>query len=146
VTTAAVINEHAYRELVASALPRVIHTEQENDRYIVYLEALHDRGNLSPEEESLAELLTLLIEDFEQRNYGFESPSPVEALRELMDSNDLKQTDLLDVFGSPSVISEVLSGKRDLSKKHISGLSVRFNVSPEIFFSLADREDKPHSE
>jgi HTH-type transcriptional regulator / antitoxin HigA len=138
VSTAAFVNEQAYRELVASALPRVIHTEEENDRYIAVLEALHDRGNLSPAEESLAELLTLLIEDFEQRTYIFEQPSPVDALRELMESNDLKQTDLMDVFGSPSVISEVLSGKRELSKKHIAGLSARFHVSPEIFFSPAD--------
>jgi HTH-type transcriptional regulator/antitoxin HigA len=138
VSTAALVNENAYRELVASALPHVIHTEEENGRYIADLEALHDKGNLNPEEEYLAELLTLLIEDFEQRTYVFEPSSPVDALRELMDSNDMKQTDLLDVFGSPSVISEVLSGKRDLSKKHIAGLSARFHVSPAIFFSMAE--------
>jgi HTH-type transcriptional regulator/antitoxin HigA len=136
--TAALVNEQAYRELVASALPHVIHTEEENDRYIADLEALHDRGNLTPEEERLAELLTLLIEDFERRTYIFEPLSPVDALRELMESNALKQTDLMDVFGSPSVISEVLSGKRELSKKHIAGLAARFHVSPEIFFSPAD--------
>jgi HTH-type transcriptional regulator/antitoxin HigA len=137
VNPAAVVDEQTYRELVASALPHVIHTEQENDRYISDLEALHDRGNLSPEEEALAELLTLLIEDFERRHYVFESPSPVEVLRELMDANGLIQADLIDVFGSPSVISEVLNGKRDLSKKHIVGLSARFHVSPELFFSSA---------
>jgi HTH-type transcriptional regulator/antitoxin HigA len=42
--------------------------------------------------------------------------------------------DLLDVFGTASVVSEVLSGKRELSKAHIVKLSDRFHVSPALFF------------
>jgi len=55
-------------------------------------------------------------------------------LRFLMDQHGLKQRDLTDVFGTPSIVSEVLSGKRELNKDHIKRLSERFHVSPEIFF------------
>jgi HTH-type transcriptional regulator/antitoxin HigA len=51
-----------------------------------------------------------------------------------MDANDLRQADLLDVFGTASVISEVLKGKRELSKAHIAKLSERFRISPALFF------------
>jgi HTH-type transcriptional regulator/antitoxin HigA len=126
--------DERYRDLLAIALPRVIHTEEENEHYIAVLEALHERGRLAPEEEQLSELLTLLIEDFENRHYQLQTATPGEIVRELMDANSLKQADLIDVFGTKSVISEVLSGKRDLSKAHIQKLSERFHVSPEVFF------------
>ena len=55
-------------------------------------------------------------------------------VRHLMDTKGLRQVDLLDVFGTASVVSEVLSGKRELSKAHIAKLSDRFHVSPALFF------------
>jgi HTH-type transcriptional regulator/antitoxin HigA len=82
----------------------------------------------------MADLLTLLIEDFEERQYQLPRTSPLEALRFLMDQHHLRQKDLLDVFGTPSVASEVLSGKRELSKEHIRRLSERFSVPVELFF------------
>jgi HTH-type transcriptional regulator/antitoxin HigA len=57
----------------------------------------------------------------------------MDVLRHLMDANGLRQVDLLDVFGTASVISEVLKGKRELSKTHIAKLSGRFHVSPAVF-------------
>jgi HTH-type transcriptional regulator/antitoxin HigA len=130
------IDEVAYRDLLAKTQPHVIHTEEENDRYIAALEALHDRGHLTREEELLSELLTLLIEDFENKHYQLEPGTPIEIVRELMDANGLKQSDLIDVFGTKSIASEVLSGKRDLSKAHIHKLAARFHVSPALFFSV----------
>jgi HTH-type transcriptional regulator/antitoxin HigA len=122
------IDEKAYAALLSSALPRVIVTEEENERYIARLEALHDGGPLSPEEEQLSQLLTLLIEEFEDQHYQLQAATPVEILRELMEINTLNQSDLTDVFGNRSVVSEVLNGKRELSKTHIQKLSARFNV------------------
>ena len=132
-----IINEEVYRQLVAEALPRVIQTEEESERYIAELQILHSSERLTPEEEQLAELLTLLIEDFEARHYQIKAAKPNEVVRELMDANGLKQADLLDVFGTRSIASEILSGKRDLSKTHIEKLSQRFHVSPEVFFPEA---------
>jgi HTH-type transcriptional regulator / antitoxin HigA len=82
----------------------------------------------------LAELLTLLIEDFEEKQYHLSRARPVEVLHFLMERDALKQKDLVKVFGTPSIVSEVLSGKRDLNKDHIKRLSARFHVSPELCF------------
>ncbi len=89
---------------------------------------------LTAAERRLAELLTVLIENFEEEAYALKPARPVEVLRELMDSNGLKQKDLLDIFGTPSIASEVLSEKRSLTVDHIRKLSRRFHVSPEVFF------------
>lgn len=131
-----VVDEKIYRQLVAEALPHVIHTEAENEHYIAELEVLHSREQLTPEEEQLAELLTLLIENFEAQHYQIKAAEPVEIVRELMGANGFKQADMLDIFGTRSIVSEVLSGKRELSKTHIAKLSQRFHVSPEVFFHL----------
>lgn len=135
----AVLNatDKRYRELLATTLPRVIHSEAENVQCIAALEALHERNRLSPEQEQLSELLTLLIDDFEGKNYQLNAASPVEIIRELMGVNSLKQSDLVDIFGTKSIVSEVLSGKRELSKAHIQRLCRRFHVSPELFFPVA---------
>lgn len=124
-----------YGSLLSRTLPAVIHTERENERFIALLEALDQKERkLTAAEERLAELLTVLIEDFEEKTYALKPARPVEIVRELMDSNGLKQRDLLDIFGTPSIASEVLKEKRGLTVEHIRKLSRRFHVSPEVFF------------
>ncbi len=128
-----------YAALLAQTLPAVIHSEKENERCIAMLEALDRKEErkaekLSAAERRLAELLTVLIEDFEQEAYALKPARPVEVLRELIESNGLKQKDLLDIFGTPSIVSEVLREKRSLTVEHIRKLSRRFHVSPEVFF------------
>ena len=133
--TAEIIDAAEYAHLLREALPHVIHTEAENERCTTVLASLLRKRNRTGEEDRLAELLTLLIEDFEEKEYPMpRRAGPVDILRHLMDANDLRQTDLLDVFGTASVISEVLKGKRELSKNHISKLSERFHISPALFF------------
>ena len=123
-----------YAALLSSTLPAVIRSEAENERYIAMLEELDSKGNrMTAAERRMAELLTLLIEDFEEKHYAFKATSPVEVLNELMLANDLKQKDLVDVFGTPSIVSEVLHGKRHLTTEDIRRLSRRFHVSPEVF-------------
>jgi HTH-type transcriptional regulator / antitoxin HigA len=131
------VNKRRYAQLLTRALPQVIHTEAENDRCVRALETLHDSGSLTAEKERLAELLTLLIEDFEDRHYQLRAAGPIQAVRELMDANGLKQVDLLDVFGTASVASEVLRGKRNLSKVHVCKLAERFHTSPELFLPVS---------
>lgn len=123
-----------YASLLAKTLPAVIHTERENEHYLAILEELDNRQRLTRDEQRLAELLTLLIEDFEERKYARTPAKPVEVLIDLMQANNLKQKDLLDVFVTPSIVSEVLSGRRNLTTDHIRKLSRRFEVSPEVFF------------
>jgi HTH-type transcriptional regulator/antitoxin HigA len=123
-----------YAALLSSALPAVIRSEAENERYIALLEELDSKNSrMTAAERRMAELLTLLIEDFEEKHYALKPSSPVEVLNELMAANNLRQKDLVDVFGSPSIVSEVLHGKRQLTTEHIRRLSRRFHVSAEIF-------------
>lgn len=123
-----------YAALLSSTLPAVIRNETENDRYIAVLEELDSKGSrMTAAERRMAELLTLLIEDFEDKHYALKASKPVDVLNELMAANNLKQKDLLDVFGAPSIVSEVLHKKRQLTTEHIRRLSQRFHVSPEVF-------------
>jgi HTH-type transcriptional regulator/antitoxin HigA len=132
-SAAAVRSEYA--SLLTSTLPAVIRSEAENERHIEMLEELDRKGSrMSAAERRMAELLTLLIEDFEERHYALKAANPIDVLNELMLANNLKQKDILDVFGTASIASEVLSGKRKLNTEHIRRLSRRFKVSPEIFF------------
>jgi HTH-type transcriptional regulator/antitoxin HigA len=124
-----------YGRLLAKFSPKVIRTEKANEEYTEALYALDQRSaKLTRAERELAELLTLLIEDFESKRYKLPRAKPVEILRFLMDQYRLKQKDLADVFGTRSIVSEVLSGKRKLNREHIQRLSDRFHVSPEAFF------------
>jgi HTH-type transcriptional regulator/antitoxin HigA len=112
----------------------VIRSEAENERCIRLLEEMDRKGNrMTAAERRMADLLTLLIEDFEEKHYGLKASRPVDVLNELMSANRLKQKDLLDVFGTPSIVSEVLHGKRQFTTEHIRRLSRRFHVSPEVF-------------
>ena len=85
-------------------------------------------------ERAFAELLTLLVDAYEEEHHAIPSASPLEVLRELVKANNLRQKDLVPEFGTESIVSEVLNGKRELNKDHIEKLSKRFNVSPAVFF------------
>ena len=113
----------------------MIRTEEENESYTEILREFDRRiDTLTLAEQELAGLLTLLIEDFEEKRFQLPRAEPVETLRFLMEQHGLAQKDLVDVFGTPSIISEILSGKRELNREQIKRLSVRFQVSPELFF------------
>lgn len=125
----------AYAELLVKFPPKVIRTEEENEHFIQTLYELESRHHKqTPAEREMADLLALLIEDFEDKHYQLPKAQPLEALSFLMDQHHLEPADLLDIFGSPSIASEVLNGKRELTKEHIKLLSERFHVSPEVFF------------
>jgi antitoxin component HigA of HigAB toxin-antitoxin module len=73
-------------------LPAVIRSEAENERHIAILEKLDRKGNrMSAAEPRMAERLTLLIQDFEEKHYALKSSGPIEALNERMLANELKQ-------------------------------------------------------
>jgi HTH-type transcriptional regulator / antitoxin HigA len=130
-----VVYSSEYSELLTKFPPKVIRTEKENEKYTEILYDLDRRSkSLTRAEKELADLLTLLIEDFEHKRYELPQTGPLGVLRFLMEQHDLKQKDLADVFGTPSIVSEVLSGKRELNKDQIKRLSERFHVSPELFF------------
>ncbi len=121
--------------MLAKTPPRVIRTDEENEYFLQVLSDLDQRsGQLTPEEKDLADLLALLIEEYEERAYKLPKASPRDVLSFLMEQHGLKQRDLVDVFGTPSIVSEIMNGKRELNKEQIRRLSERFHVSPEVFF------------
>jgi len=125
----------AYTALLARVPPRVIRTEEQNEYFITALYELEKRSaRWNKAEAEMADLLTLLIEDYEEKNYQLPKASPLEVIAFLMDQHGLKQKDLVDVFGTASIVSEVMNGKRELNKEQIRRLSERFGVSPEVFF------------
>ncbi len=125
----------AYSALLVRFPPRVIRTEEQNESTIQALYELEERQDAwTAEEAELADLLTLLIEDYEEKHYQLPKSSPLAMLQFLMEQHGLKQKDLIDLFGTASIVSEVLHGKRELSKEHIRRLSARFQLSPELFF------------
>src|SRR6202022_4655228 len=113
--------------------PRPITSEAQNEHYTEVLYSLERQGHLSASEEKYAELLTVLIEAYEEEHFPVRAVSPVEVLAELMAANNLRQKDLASLLGSESIVSEVLHGKRGLNKQHIKKLSQRFKVSPALF-------------
>lgn len=121
-----------YRRLVAKASPVVVETEAENERLLAIIEPMMSR-ELSPEEEKLFDLLVKLVEDFEQRHYPMGESSPNEMLKFLMEQRDLRQRDIVHLFGSSGIASEVINGKRAISKKQAKALADFFQVSPELF-------------
>jgi HTH-type transcriptional regulator/antitoxin HigA len=127
------IGKQEYRGLISMALPHVIRTEAENEHYLRMLEILDAKPHPTAAEQELANLLTLLIEDFEERHYALKPANPIAHIMELMAAHNLKQKDLVDIFGTPSIVSEVLHGKRQLTTEHIRRLSERFHVTPELF-------------
>jgi HTH-type transcriptional regulator / antitoxin HigA len=114
--------------------PTPITSERQHEQYLNVLDKLASKGNPTTEEEKYAEVLMTLIEAYEEKHHSIPDASPVEVLRTLMDANDLRQKDLVPIFGSESIVSEVLHKKRDLNKAHIMKLSKRFNISPALFF------------
>lgn len=129
-----VINPARYKKLLSRAMPVVIETEEENNRMLAEAEKLMAKGeNISPEEDALLRLMATLIQDFEERFYQPGEATPLEILHHLMDARDLKQSDLLEVFGSKGIASEVINGKRSISKAHAKALAKFFGVPASLF-------------
>lgn len=124
-----------YGRLVSDVQPQVVHDEPLNEKFIVRLKALDARWNeLSKNEKKLHELLVLIIQDFEKRTYKIRAATPVEAIQELMAANNLRNKDLVGIFATESVVSEIMSGKRQLTVEHIKRLAQRFHISAAVFF------------
>jgi HTH-type transcriptional regulator/antitoxin HigA len=130
----AIINPARYKKLLSRIMPVVIETEEENDRMLAEVEKLMAKGeNISPEEDALLRLMATLIQDFEEKFYQPKEATPLEILHHLMDARDLKQSDLLEVFGSKGIASEVINGKRNISKAQAKALAKFFKVSVDLF-------------
>lgn len=129
-------NNKIYGQLLIDTLPRVIETEEENERFLQIIKELMRKGedNLSPEENSLLDLLSNLVEDFEEKAYPIPDAPPNEILKMFLEDRGMKQKDLVPVFGSEGVVSEILNGKRPITLKTAKKLQEFFGLSTYEFF------------
>ena len=97
------------------------------------LDALEEGRELDAEEHELQALLAHLCTEYEDRTVPPPSSTPLAVLQFLMQQNGLSPVDLAEVFGSRAVTSQVLSGKREISKAHARRLADRFRLSVEAF-------------
>ena len=125
-----------YGRLLAKAVPCVIATEAEHERALAGVEALIEKGerNMTPEEDALLDLLTNLIRDYEATAYPpREKSKPGEMVAFLLEQRALKPSDLWPVIGSRSRVSEILTGKRSISKEQAKKLAEFFRVRADLF-------------
>ena len=128
------LNPTRYRKLLSQVMPVAIETEEQNERMLAVVERLMDKGeDISAEEEALLRLLVTLIQDFEEKYYQPKDATPLEVLHHLMEARGLKPRDLWELFGSKGIASEVLNGKRSLSKTQARKLAEFFHVSTDLF-------------
>jgi HTH-type transcriptional regulator/antitoxin HigA len=132
-STTAGIKDAVYAKLLAKSLPRPIHNEAEHARLTQILLELDERERLSVEEEALAEVLTVLIDDYEQKYHPLPSVPPNESLVALMAERGLKHKDIWPVLGNKGAATEVLSGRRSISKAQAKRLAEFFRVPLDLF-------------
>ncbi len=127
------INPSDYAQLLAKYQLKVIETEAENNRAIELAQELEHKANRSSEEDAILELLVTLIEKFEDENYPIPEGTPHSMLLHLMEASGIKQENLINVIGSRGVVSEVVNGKRSISKAQAKALAEFFSVDVGLF-------------
>jgi HTH-type transcriptional regulator/antitoxin HigA len=131
------VDEQKYGKLLMQTLPSVITSDAELERLTKEVDRLMTKGikedDLSPEEVKLLELLAVLIEQYEDEHYPMPDIPPHETLKFLMEEKGYKQKDVVHIFGSSGITSEVVNGKRSISKAQAKKLAEFFGVSVELF-------------
>ena len=131
---ALVIDDKKYARVLAKVLPRVITTGDQHERMLNEVEKLMDKGkHRTAEEDAALDLMVRLIKDYEEEHHPLPDPSPHEMLVYLMEQRSLKQADLLPIFKSRGYVSDVINGKRAISKSHAKQLAEFFKVSASVF-------------
>jgi len=123
--------------------PKVIRTEEQ---YLAYLREVQELMARQPAAGSAdgerLELLTVLIETYENRKFPVESPDPIDAILFRMEEKGLKQVDLVPYFGTRSRVSEVLARKRPLTVQMIRALSIGLGISAETLVGLSAPDEQ----
>lgn len=122
-------------KMITIGAPHVIHNDEELEAYTNALFRLTALENPSRAEQEAIELLTLLIERYEETSYPIPKVDVVSVIRFLLEHQDLKQRDLVPEFGSESAVSMFLAGQRKLTLEQVRKLSKRFKLSADVFVS-----------
>ncbi|SRR6266705_781280 len=120
-------------EMIEHGAPRVIHNDDELEAYTEALFQLTKLENPSSAEMEAIELLTLLVERYEQEHSPIPAADPVSVVRFLIEQQNLTQRDLIPQFGSESAVSMFLNGQRNLTIEQVRRLSIRFKLPADLF-------------
>jgi HTH-type transcriptional regulator / antitoxin HigA len=134
-TSSHILNPVAYGKLLAKVQPHPIKDEREYDRLVAEVGRRMESGeaHLSAEENSLLEMLSILIEEYDRKHYPLTPSRPHKMLAFLMEQRGLEPHDLWPLLGSKSRVSEILSGERTISKAQAKKLAVFFHVPVDLF-------------
>ncbi|MBE9242945.1 helix-turn-helix domain-containing protein [Synechocystis salina] len=124
----------SYRQLLAQFPARPINTEEELDATQAVIDQLLDKPELTPDEADYLDLLGTLVYDYEQQQDLMPDIYGVELLKVLIEERGLKQKELVPIFKTESIVSDILRGNRQLTTRHIQELSAYFHLSPAVFF------------
>ena len=122
-------------KMIARGAPRVIRNDQE---LAAYTEALFELTALvkpSRSEAAAIELLTMLVDRYEQEHYSVPAADAVSVVRFLIEQQGLAQRDLIPQFGSESAVSMFLTGQRKLTLDQVRKLSARFKLPADVFIA-----------
>jgi len=108
-----------------------IRTEKDYQKALKRIDKIFDSEPGTLEGDEL-ELLVLIVEDYEDKNYPIDPPDPIEAIKFRMDQLGMNQADLATIIGHKSRASEILNKKRKLTLKMIRKLSKELNISTEV--------------
>src|ERR1700733_2207949 len=120
-------------KMIAKGAPHVIHNDEELEAYTGALFQLTSLENPSRSEREAIELLTLLIERYEETHYPIPAADAVSVVRLLLQQQGLTQRDLIPEFGSESGVSMFLTKQRKLTLQQVRKLSVRFKLPADAF-------------
>lgn len=113
---------------------KLIKSEQEYQAALERLDQLFDSKTGTPESDE-ADVLALLVDEYEKNNFPIEAPDPIEAIKIRMEEMDLKQKDLVGIIGGKSRVSEVLNRKKKLTVEMVRNLAVHLNLSSQILIN-----------
>jgi HTH-type transcriptional regulator / antitoxin HigA len=123
-----------YKDLLSEYQPKLIKSETENDQALAMIEKLMHLSSRTPEQQELYELLIVLIEKFEQDFYQPEqNNNPISMLLFLMEQRDMQSIDLVDIFGSISVVEDVMAGRVQIDRAMSESLGQLFHVDSMLF-------------
>ncbi len=125
-----------YLQLLQTFPPHTINSDEEWDKTVAVIDKLLDRPSLSSEESDYLNVLGTLVFDYERRTEPVPDLSGVELLKVLIAERDLLQKDLVPIFKTESIVSDILNGKRKLTVRHIQELAKFFKLPQAVFLPL----------
>ncbi|MHC5734516.1 helix-turn-helix domain-containing protein [Nostoc sp.] len=126
-------NSDIYSALLSQHQPRIIKTEEENEKFLETVEELLSRSHLTPEEDALLELLVKLIEDFEEKYYQLNVSTPRSRLKHLMEARSLEKADLVEIIGSSEMFTKIINGELEITKEQAQALGKFFHIDASLF-------------